>query len=156
MSVTFTDYTRRMRARAIIGFVAALNFGIVLGCYQDPGLVCEDGECECAGNDCVCPSSGDCGILCTAECDLQCAGSGNCDFECGSDCVSECTGSGNCAVLMGPGSLGRCTGSGDCDFACTGPCAVECPGSGTCSLACPDNVAPEQCSNGDLACGPCA
>lgn len=133
---------------------AAAMVGVGVGCLA-PEVLCEDGHCECAGNDCVCPASGDCSIDCTADCDLQCAGSGNCDFICGDLCNVECTGSGNCGQTMGPGSTGACKGNGNCSFACTGPCSVTCPGSGDCELECPAEAPLQTCSNDALACGAC-
>lgn len=97
-------------------------------------------DCECNGNECICPSTGDCAILCAAECDLQCAGSGSCEFDCGPDCAASCTGSGNCDIEVGSGSIVSCTGSGDCDVTCHGDCTVRCPGSGTCTIFCDPEV----------------
>lgn len=148
----------RMRAIAVRVslLLASTTLGVIVGCHHDHvDALCEDGHCECSGNECICPASGDCSIECTADCDLQCAGSGNCEFACGDSCNIECTGSGNCALIMGPGSTGTCTGSGNCDFVCTGPCAISCPGQGDCTLACPDDAPLQACSNKGMACGPC-
>ncbi len=119
---------------------------IVASCEDDPhdggpydcavGDPIEGRECECTGNECVCPSSGDCAVYCVDDCGLQCAGSGSCDFLCTYDCDVNCTGSGNCDVEVGQGSTITCSGSGDCDITCTGDCSVACPGSATCTVHC--------------------
>jgi hypothetical protein len=143
--------------RAMLTMLLAFGTGLWVGCRDDhPDAICEDGHCECEGNDCICPDSGDCDIECTADCALQCAASGNCIFACGDDCVTECTGSGNCEIDVGARSLVRCTGSGNCDVVCHGECTVECPGNGDCALSCvDDDGAYNECENGDRACGPC-
>lgn len=124
----------------------ALTAMAPLACEDEETLddddVCVPGDphdglnCECTGDDCICPSTGDCAIYCVDECSLQCAGSGNCEFLCVDDCVVACTGSGNCDSEVGPGSSVSCTGSGDCDVVCTGDCSVACPGSATCTVHC--------------------
>ncbi|WP_437293043.1 hypothetical protein [Sorangium sp. So ce426] len=120
----------------------ALLWGGIAACGDDPADDCTVGDpnegptCECNGAECICPSSGDCAIFCTAECGLQCAGSGSCDFDCGPDCDIACTGSGNCTLTVGHGSTVDCTGSGDCDVVCKGDCDVRCPGSGDCVVHC--------------------
>jgi hypothetical protein len=141
-------------ATALAALAAVVPFG---GCG---GSACEPGDpngglsCECVGNDCICPSSGDCAILCTDLCDLQCAGSGNCDFVCGAGCLTSCTGAGNCLITVGPGSEVDCTGSGNCDIECEGDCTVSCPGQGTCTVHCaPDAVCEiDQCSDNVQTC----
>lgn len=142
-----------MRARFLIPIVAFV-LGAWVGCHDDVDAACEDGHCECSGNDCICPASGNCDIECTADCNLQCAGSGDCAFACGDGCVAECTGSGNCLVDVGEGGVVRCSGPGDCDIVCHGACTVECPGSGECALACDGEQGPLECGDA-LACGAC-
>lgn len=133
--------------------VAAMGLALFLGsCGGDEECV---GACECRGAECVCPSSGDCAILCAADCDLQCAGSGNCDFECGDGCIADCTSSGLCQVDVGHASTVQCTGSGDCDIACHGDCTVRCPGSGDCIMRCePDSTCNMEACSGEVTdCG---
>jgi hypothetical protein len=120
--------------------VLVLSFA-ALGCQ---GGACT-GDCKCSGNECICPSQGDCAIDCTEACDLQCAGSGNCDFVCNNQCEASCTGSGECLVAVGDDSTISCTGSGDCDITCTGDCVVECPGSGDCLMRCVNEDEGAQC-----------
>jgi hypothetical protein len=140
----------RISARHIIASLSLVLAGFA-ACSDDPpprgdgddcliGDPFEGSACECNGNECVCPSSGDCAIFCIASCSLQCAGSGNCDFDCGPDCEASCTGSGNCDIEVGPGSSVSCTGSGDCDVTCEGDCTVQCPGSGTCTIYCAEGA----------------
>jgi hypothetical protein len=105
---------------------------LAVGCGGDGA----EGDVECSGSSCVCPSTGDCLVDCTGDCDLQCAGSGACDFICGADCIVDCTGSGPCVVDVGDNSTVDCTGSGGCDVICFGDCSVSCPGSGTCVVEC--------------------
>jgi hypothetical protein len=150
-----------MQFRSTVRCLAALAVGIWLGCHDDDvNADCEDGHCECAGNDCICPQSGDCDIECTEDCDLQCAGSGNCAFSCGVDCAVDCTGSGNCEIAVDDASTIRCSGAGNCDIVCYGPCVIDCPGQGDCLLTCdPDDdeepLAPTECGDNRRACGPC-
>jgi hypothetical protein len=122
----------------LLSLRSLLAAGLLLAAGCDASA-CE-GDCECAGADCVCPATGDCLIDCTADCDLQCAGSGSCDFVCGPGCLAECTGSGSCVVDVGEASRVDCTGSGDCDVACHGDCTVSCPGSGDCVVRCDPGV----------------
>jgi hypothetical protein len=132
-----------------------------------PGNDCTVGDpvegptCECAGDECVCPGSGDCAILCVEGCGLQCAGSGDCAFDCVDGCDVSCTGSGSCDLEVGHDSTVACTGSGDCDITCYGDCDVACPGSGTCTIRCGDDFdctftgcaeTGETCANGDVVC----
>jgi hypothetical protein len=125
----------------------ALGAWLAVGCEDEPddsgdGYVCHPGDpvegltCECRADECVCPSAGDCAILCVEACDLQCAGSGSCDFACATGCDVSCTGSGNCALSIATGSTVACTGSGDCAVDCDGDCAISCPGSATCTVRC--------------------
>ncbi len=150
----------------LAGLGLALLVGGMAACGDDPpdndgdddcsiGDPIEGPTCECDGASCVCPSSGDCGILCLTACDLQCAGSGSCDFVCSDDCDAACTGSGNCDVTVGASSHVACTGSGDCDVTCVGDCTVSCPGSGTCTIYCEPGVLCdfETCSGSAEDCG---
>lgn len=130
-------------------------------CGDDDDGGCRGG-CECRGDECVCPSTGDCAVECVADCDLQCAGSGDCYFGCGDDCLTTCTGSGNCIIDVGEGSVVECTGAGDCDIACHGDCSVHCPGSGDCIVRCHEGVVCDfvacernaiECPDGVLVCG---
>jgi hypothetical protein len=148
-----TDSMRALALRLSM-LLTTTTLGLIVGCHPIDAL-CEDGHCECSGNDCICPASGDCSIECTADCDLTCAGSGNCDFICGDSCNIECTGAGNCALTIGPGSTGECSGSGNCAFVCAGPCSISCPGQGDCTLECPADAPLQECSNNGMACGPC-
>jgi hypothetical protein len=116
-----------------VTLVAALFAG---GCH---GSECE-GDCECRGTECQCPSSGDCLVDCAADCDLACTGSGDCDFVCGPDCAASCPGSGMCLLDVGAASSVSCTGSGGCDVACHGDCTVDCPGSGVCVARCAEGA----------------
>jgi hypothetical protein len=112
---------------------------IPLACGDDDdrrGDFCEDGECHCMGNDCVCPGSGDCRLTCDADCNLQCAGQGNCEFSCADACHVSCTSSGQCLLNVGHGATVACTGSGDCTINCAGDCSVDCPGSAVCDVQC--------------------
>jgi hypothetical protein len=149
----------RVGATLALGWACAL----VGACGDDPppddddctvGDPLEGPTCECSGTSCVCPSSGDCGIHCITDCDLQCAGSGSCDFDCTTGCDVACTGSGNCDVEVGGDSNVECTGSGDCDVTCTGDCTVKCPGSATCTVRCADDAAcnVESCSGEVTSC----
>jgi hypothetical protein len=126
-------YTRRMANTRmwLPGLMLVASFTAV-SCDNGPCT----GDCQCSGNECVCPSTGDCAVDCTDACDLQCAGSGDCDFACSNGCQASCTGSGECLVVAGDDSLISCTGSGDCDITCVGDCVVECPGSGVCIARC--------------------
>lgn len=150
-----------VRHKHVLAGLAAFALGTWLGCHNDePYANCEDGHCECAGNDCICPASGDCDIECTDDCDLQCAASGNCAFSCGVDCLAECTGAGNCEIAVDDNSVVRCTGSGNCDIVCYGPCVIDCPGQGDCALTCdPDDdeplEGPIECGDHRSACGAC-
>lgn len=138
--------TPRFAPRHIVAlFALALGWGGIAACGDDPppdhydcsiGDPLEGTTCECNGNDCVCPSSGDCGILCIDSCDLQCAGSGSCHFICDDACDVACTGSGDCLAEVGVASSIACTGSGDCEARCDGDCAVNCTGSGACTVRC--------------------
>jgi hypothetical protein len=121
----------------------------------------EGPTCECSGDECVCPSSGDCAIYCIDSCGLQCAGSGSCEFDCIDGCDVSCTGAGNCDLEVGHDSTVSCTGSGDCDITCFGDCTIDCPGSGTCRARCADEYEcnffgcaedGETCENGDVVC----
>lgn len=102
---------------------ARVSHCLLNGCGDDEHGGCA-GDCECSGEQCVCPATGDCEVECVGHCDLQCAGSGDCYFGCGEDCLAECTGSGTCFVHVGERSSVRCTGSGDCEIACHGDCDV--------------------------------
>jgi hypothetical protein len=138
--------------------VFALSALLVPGCSDDDEGVsgyCEDGQCECAGNDCICPANGDCGIACTADCDLQCAGSGACEFSCGDDCQVSCTGSGNCVADVGPRSHVDCPSNGNCEAFCAGPCSMTCTGSGDCTVHCFEDEPPIECGDATIACGAC-
>jgi hypothetical protein len=139
-------------------FVFAFTALAVPACGDDDDGVngyCEDAQCECAGNDCVCPAAGDCGIACTADCDLQCAGSGACDFNCGEDCQVRCTGSGNCVADVGPRSHVDCPSNGNCEAFCSGACSMTCTGSGDCTLHCLEGEQPSECGDDTIACGGC-
>lgn len=141
----------------VMGSVGLIGMGSLLsGC---DGGAC-DGDCVCAGAECVCPSTGDCLIDCSDTCDLQCAGSGDCDFVCGPACLADCTGSGACVMDVGAGSSVNCTGSGGCDVACHGDCTVSCPGSGQCIVRCDSGAdcvldrcdSPVECADGVVVC----
>lgn len=128
------------------------------GCGDDDdevGGYCEDGQCACAGNDCVCPASGDCGLRCQDNCDLQCAGSGSCEFTCDDDCAVRCTGSGSCVARLGARGHIDCTSNGNCEAVCTGPCSMSCTGSGNCSLECANGADSIECGDDIIACGSC-
>ena len=130
--------------------------------YRDcaPGDPVDGYDCECRGNEGICPSGGDCAIDCIEACGLQCAGSGNCDFACGAACNVRCTGAGNCVIDVGDDSSVDCPGSGNCDIDCDGDCNVRCT-QGTCTVfcepgfecgieGCPGSV--EECPNDVLVC----
>lgn len=116
--------------------LVAIGFGIglTLACAHEEEHTCE-GDCECAGNDCICPAAGDCTLDCTEDCDLQCAGSGACDFACDVGCNARCTGNGACVVDAGDDSTVDCPGNGSCDIACHGDCDVSCT-MGSCIVRC--------------------
>jgi hypothetical protein len=95
-----------------------------------------EGDGFCNGNDCQCPSTGDCRIDCGDACDLSCTGSGDCAFSCGLDCLPTCPGSGQCDIATGDEGQVVCAGSGGCNVTCLGDCTVECPGSGLCTVEC--------------------
>lgn len=164
--------TVRQALAAAIYLAAALGFW---ACADDPPPpppadgVCEPGDpaggldCECVGDECICPSTGDCAIYCVDNCTLQCAGSGSCDFLCDAACDVACTGSGNCFSDVPGGSTIDCTGSGDCHTVCHGDCTVACPGSATCTVECAPMATCnleitncsgeiEECADGSLAC----
>jgi hypothetical protein len=118
----------------LLGLGAGILMASLVACGDDDPP--SGGDFECTGNDCVCPSSGDCRIHCDDECNLQCAGSGDCDFTCETPCAVACTGSGLCVMSVADASNVQCPGSGGCDVDCAGDCTVECPGSGACVARC--------------------
>ncbi len=144
---------------ALLTFACAAALAVACGDDDRGGPVdanCEDGHCECSGNECICPSTGDCDIDCLGDCDLECAGSGDCTFACGDGCAARCTNSGNCHVEVGDGGTVECTANGDCHITCLAQCSVWCTGSGECNVTCDDGSTPIECGGSEIACGSCS
>lgn len=163
---------RAANARAPHWAVLACFAGLLAGCASEPVIGSDNeafvtgdtatptmmgcqADCECSGEECVCPDDGHCEMECVSDCDLECTGSDHCFLGCEESCVATCAGEGDCSMSVGEGSTVSCIGSGDCMIGCNGACDVACEGSGACVVRCYNGTecSPEICARGATDCG---